>query len=133
MKPLYKVLLLLLLITGISCQGLKKDEIAKIQFELYGDFGSEQSQLTLFTADGYSKARLETKGTDKVEVRVDESGLNAFNVFITELKGVGTESYCTTDQYCTVYTRNEKIVKKHIDCSWQGFAKLKEALFDLQK
>ena len=52
----------------LSCSRLGKDEIAKVNFELYGDFGSEQSELLIFKAGGIKKARLIKKNWKVVKL-----------------------------------------------------------------
>ena len=131
MRSLYIKILAIASLTflALSCGHLGKNEIAKINFELYGDFGSEQSELTIFHTDGIKKARLITKEVGSAETIFGEREEKAFNKFLSSIKGAGKTGYCTTQQHCSVYTIDETIEKKNIDCSWEGFSELKMALF----
>jgi hypothetical protein len=113
----------------LSCSHLGKNEIAKVNFELYGDFGSEQSELIIFHANGIKKAKLDTKGVGSVEMPVDKEGEIAFTKFLQSVKAAEKEGGCTTKIHCSVYTSSETIEKKDIDCSWEGFRGLKSVLF----
>ena len=118
-----------LTILAFSCNRLPKNGIAKINFELYGCFGSEQSELTIYKSGGVQKARLDTKGVGEVEAIVDKDGEKAFEIFLRSIKAADRTTGCTTQQHCSVYTQIETLEKKNIDCSWQGFNELKTALF----
>jgi hypothetical protein len=103
--------------------------LASLNFELYGDFGSEQSELIIFHANGIKKAKLDTKGVGSVEMPVDKEGEIAFTKFLQSVKAAEKEGGCTTKIHCSVYTSSETIEKKDIDCSWEGFRGLKSVLF----
>jgi hypothetical protein len=127
-----KLLLIGLLIgTNLSCNHLKKHEIARIEYSSFGDFGSEESELILFETEGLTKARLEIKGDTVYIADVNQSGLDYFYSFLKELRSLKTQTsgYCTTDLSCTVYTRNETTKRTQINCQWTGFEYLKGILF----
>ncbi len=120
----------LLIGTNLSCNHLKKHEIARIEYNLFGDFGSEKSELLLFEKDGSTKARLEIKGDTVYIADVNQSGLDYFYSFLKELRYLKKQTgYCTTDLSCTAYTRNETIKRTQIDCNWNEFEYLKGILF----
>ena len=132
MRSFYIKILIITSLTfqAFSCSHLGKNEVAKVKFELYGDFGAEQSELTIFETDGNKKARLITKGVGSSEIIFGDKEEQAFNKFLSSIKGVSKQTnYCTTEQHCSVYTNDETIEKKSIDCSWEGFWELKTALF----
>jgi hypothetical protein len=131
MNPQFNKLLLILIIivTNFSCSHLKKHEIAEIHFEAFGDFGSEQSELTLFKIDAVTKAKLEIKNGRTYIADVNQQGLDSFYGFVNELRSLKKGGHCTTDVSCMVYTRNDTIERTQINCKWNGFEYLKGALF----
>src|SRR5688572_32553769 len=98
---------LLAMVITVACNRLKKNEIAKIQFSSYGCFGSEHNELTLFEANGVTKAKLEIKEDTLYIADVDQQGLEYYHKFVEELKTVKKAGYCTTEMSCIVYTKSE--------------------------
>jgi hypothetical protein len=123
----------LLIVTNLSCNHLKKNEIARIEYRWFGDFGSEESDLLLFEKDGLTKARLKIKRGKTYVADVNQPGLDYLYSFLNDLKSLKKQTgYCTTDLSCTAYTRNEMISRTQIDCQWKGFEYLKGILFQGQ-
>jgi hypothetical protein len=135
MKYYMTKLFLIGLLIGMSlcCNHLKKHEIAKIEYRLFGDFGSEESDLLLFDKEGSTTASLKIKGGKTYIADVNQTRLDYFYSFIKELRSLEKQTgYCTTDLSCTAFTRNETITKTQIDCNWNGFEYLKGVLFQGQ-
>ena len=123
----------LLIVTNLSCNHLKEHEIARIEYRLFGDFGSEESDLLLLEKDGTTTARLEIKGGTTYSADVNQRGIDYFNTFLEDLRSLKKQTgYCTTDLSCTAYTGNETIKRTQIDCQWNGFEYLKGILFQGQ-
>lgn len=98
---------------------------------MYGDFGSEVSNLLLFDEDGLTKARLETKGGKTYIADKNQPELDYFYSFLNDLRSLKKQmGYCTTDLSCTAYTINKTISRTQIDCQWEGFEYLKFFFMD---
>jgi hypothetical protein len=115
----------------ISCNRHNKSSsiIAVVDYTSKGCFGGENDNLKIINADGEIRAILTISGA-KYAATMDSSKLQIFNKFIKELKiqnfGIG----CTTTSSYFVKIGDEEFEKKDDGCSWNGFDKLKIALFE---
>ena len=111
-----------------SCSSLSTDQIAKVKYEYYGDFGSEIAKITLFKKNDSTYAKLETEGESTQEVMITKAQLDSFEKFVVTFKALTKEGLCSSSISCTIYTKREKLSKENISCSWTGFRKLKSDL-----
>lgn len=115
-----------------SCSSLSKDQIAKVEYEYYGDFGSEIVKVTLYKKNDSTYAKLQTEGELTQEKMITNAQLDSFENFVATLKALTKDGLCSSSISCTIYTKREKLSKKNISCSWTGFSKLKSNLGFIQ-
>lgn len=126
----YILIILFVCINMTSCYN--KDQIAKIDHKFIGCFGGGHNKLILFRQNGEVLAKLEMDGKRLKHVILNSSQIEAFNLFIRELKSLKETEWCTTVEYYTVYLNDETIRKTDGSCEWTGFSRLLNSLFKLK-
>ncbi|MEO7309778.1 MAG: hypothetical protein ABIX01_05230 [Chitinophagaceae bacterium] len=119
----------LLIVAAFVFLNQTRYRIANVHFTAYGCFGSEESDLEIFRKDHVLTALLSTKGKPTREKIITTSQLDSFITFFKDLKNIGDHTFCTTEITFIARYNLESIRKTDADCSWDGFAKLKETFF----
>ncbi len=105
-------------------------QIAKLEYEFSGCFGSSKSTFTIYQKDSITVAKIVTDNKPPLESVLDQQKIERFNQFIKELKALKEEGGCTTVEYYKMQLKNEFIKKTDGGCDWEGFYHLQKELFN---
>jgi hypothetical protein len=112
---------------GARLPGDKK--VATVWYNMQGCFGGERLILKMVANGEESFALLSEEGKEERRVKLNTIQQQAFKDFIAELKALKEETGCTTISRYYVQYNHETIAKVDGSCDWNGFDKLKNALF----
>ncbi len=109
----------------------------QIKYSIEGCFGSEESEISIYKMQDSTVAVLETKGQKTKQVTLCEAQHPAMAYFLYEFKQVPDKNcYSTTEEnYVVTYTIGSEettLTKKYNCLEWDGFARLKNVLFNFK-
>jgi hypothetical protein len=113
-----------------SCQENPGSKVvASVEFNSSRFAETITSRLNVSETDSGLVATLIEGGKPIQRAAIDQTQMQAFEDFISQLKDLESENLCTTvDSYKVVY-KAQLIQKEDAGCVWQGFTRLKTALF----
>ena len=117
--------------TGLLCMLLMfaqhRGNIATIQYNFDGCYGSVESYLRIYRQNGQFFAQLKTTGAPPRKAPLTPAQLDSFHVFTATIKHAPAGGYSTATNTFTIRTADERI-KKNVTTRF-GFDKLIKCLF----
>jgi hypothetical protein len=112
----------------LSCNSLKKGEVAKIKCESFGCFGAYNCTISIFEKDNHLFAELLSSDTSKI-VAIKAVDRQKFEKMISDLQVLDESGGCTSSKKYSVYTREGSFVRKDEGCQNVGFDNFQQEIF----